>query len=389
MKKIIAAVLSVLAVSLVFAVPVSAQGVPTGANVPAGVGDAPIVRAKWETVPEAGEALDDDPTMPWTQVDSPLEYKGNRTVRYWAVVFDPNGIGNLNDNAYVDVHHPDGSFKYQVELLEYYTENECRDADPVINSAVSEITDAYNAGLVTFNDNLTLQNVIDEMEQCSAKLYTGTADLDYHQMCGEFVWESQCVGDDPCEQVWTATDTSHGYRVDAYAFDKYNVQSGFLTNHFEYMCTAGIELDFDTLNFGNVIVSSNKWIEGDRVFDSMSTQGDNPACGPTTPGETNCRAPTIRNIGNTPSYINVEFDDMGFGESTTGWNVEWDSRLGLDPAKVFNPYENVRIGRLDLCNTDKISFSIHVIKAMQTGEHGGEVMVEPEAVEFPWWNNAS
>ncbi|MFB6075701.1 MAG: hypothetical protein ABEK17_01015 [Candidatus Aenigmatarchaeota archaeon] len=385
MKKLLAAFFVLLVASITAVIPVLANsGIPTGANVPAGVGDAPIIKAKWETVPAAGSALDDNPDMPWTQVNPPMQYKGKKAVKYWMVVTDPNGIGDLNSNAYVDVYHPDGEFKYQVELTEYYTESECRDADSKIAEAVSALENAYNAGLVTFGNEYTLQEVIDEMEQCSAKLYTGEADLDYHQMCGEFDWSYYCEGPEPCEDVWEATNMENGYRVDAYAFDKYNLKSAFLTNYFEYICTAGIEMDFDRLNFGNVIVSSNKWIEGDRTFD---TEGEgSPACGPNTPEEEDCRAPTIRNIGNTPSYINVEFDDMGFGESTTGWNVEWDARLGLDPAVVFDPYENVEIGMLDLCNTDKISFSIHVKKATQTGGHEGEVMVEPEAVPFPWWS---
>jgi hypothetical protein len=87
--------------------------------------------------------------------------------------------------------------------------------------------------------------------------------------------------------------------------------------------------------------------------------------------------------------INVEFDDMGFGNSTGGWNVQWDARLGLGNAIYFNPYQMVELppgssqtenGILEQCAWDKISFSIHVIKAMQSGSHAGTVFIEPSIV---------
>ncbi|MCX6819636.1 MAG: hypothetical protein NT129_06600 [Candidatus Aenigmarchaeota archaeon] len=352
-------------------------GTPTQANVPVGIGDAPIVKAKWETVPSAGSALDDDPSMPWTQVTPIMDWKAEKNIGFWAVVTDPNGFGDLTDYAYVEVYHPDGSPKYQVELTELY--NSCPEDTTEIAAAIQSVEDADAAGLITYNTGYDLQDLIDEIEQCSAKVFYGEAPISNCQMCGEFDWSWECTATNPpCNGKWTAYDKTGGYKVEAYAFDKYNVKSAFLTNYFEFICTAGIETDFTSLNFGNVIVSSNKWIEGDWDYDWQIAPG--PACPPGL--QTGCRPPTVKNVGNTPVQISVEFDDMDFGYSgpstTKNWNVIWDARFGLKTASYFDPYVPTTLeGELPKCESSKISFSIHVEKAVTTGGHDGQVWIEP------------
>ena len=224
-----------------------ANGLPTGSYVPPGVGDAPIVKAKWETVPSApGSDLDDDTDKPWTQVNPPLSYGATKTIKYWMVVTDPNGFGDLTDKAYVEVFHPNGSLKYQIEMNEFY--DECPEDEAKIQQAIDALTDAYNQGLVTFNTGYCLNEVVAELEQCSAKLFTGEAEIHFHQPCGEFDWTYQCVGTPPdCDWEWTATCKTSGYKVAAYAFDKYNVKSDDLVNFFEYICVPMFELDFERL----------------------------------------------------------------------------------------------------------------------------------------------
>jgi hypothetical protein len=130
-------------------------------------------------------------------------------------------------------------------------------------------------------------------------------------------------------------------------------------------------------------------IEGDRVFDALSTP-PNPACDPETGG--NCRAPTIRNTGNIPVTIDVTQDDMDFGQTSGDWNVRWDARLGLENPVMFWPEETAHLhygegegAPLDLCALDKISFSIHVIKAKPNTDHSGFALIEPIPVETCWW----
>jgi hypothetical protein len=145
------------------------------------------------------------------------------------------------------------------------------------------------------------------------------------------------------------------------------------------------------LDFESVLYRVHKWIEGDRTWDAIG-----PACKPVSQGGSNiyCIPPSIRNIGNIPSNISITQDDMHFDHSGTDqnpdWNVEWDARLGEyneHTTSVFNPYQTVTLdGGLDLCQMDKISFSIYVKKATSPGLKTGTVTIEPVPVLFPWWD---
>jgi hypothetical protein len=378
-KKILAiAILTIIAVTT----PVFAQDIPTGAIVPPGAGTRPVIKAKWETP-------DNYPKL-GTQIDPPKTLNGKITVEYWVVVTDFNGKGDV-DRAYVDVWHPDGTFKYQIPLTEYDTSTPQKRAD-----AAALVQAAYNAGILVINTNpgepyvpFTLVEVKDELIENSAKLYHGTADLDYHQMCGS------CKG--PCDVP--GTDKDYPYKVDAYAFDRGNVPSDYFTNYFEYICWAGIDMDFGSIDFGEVMVSSHKWIEGDSIFNPGTS---NIAC----EFGTSCVPPTVRNIGNTPVYIDVTFDDMGFGFSgppeNKDWNVEYDASIKHDGEVTFKPFVTKRLpnggvepepyceenyGIVDLCDTEKISFSIHVKKSIpgKIDPYSGTATVEPVAMGFPWW----
>ena len=337
----------VISFSMAIAGDDASHELPTSVIIQSGGGTPPIIKAKWETP-------DEDPIKEGTQVFSPMRYQGLKEVTYWAIVTDPNGFGNL-DRTYVDVYHPveypgDGSFKYQIQLdelaYEQVYESGCPHIDdPVLGMIIAELTDAYNAGLVTFGEGYTLEEIIHELQQCSAKAYRGYEDLDYHQPCGM-------------------------YLVEAYHYDKQNLISEPLINHFEYVCSVGIELDFDRLDFEEVMVSSWKSIEGDYVFDTP--------IGPACKYGMDCRAPTVRNIGNIPAKIAVEFDDMGLGMTGDEYNVYFDARLDLDDVIYLDPYERkILPGTLDLCNTDKISFSIHVTKG-DTNEYSGTSIIEAE-----------
>ena len=188
-------------------------------------------------------------------------------------------------------------------------------------------------------------------------------------------WVSQCDGNDPCTLIWTPLNPEVGYKVEAYAFDKGGAMSEKLVNYMEYLCGKGLETDFTSLDFETVNYRTHKWIEGDYVWDDPK----GPAC---KLGET-CVGPTIRNIGNIPCQVSVLQDDMNFGFSGVDpkdWNVQWDARLGVYPNEVsiFDPEETVTLdGVLDLCQSDKISFSIYVKKMVETGPHIGEVILEP------------
>ena len=319
-RKMLATLLSlIIAIALIAPLAIHAQAppeeseveVPTIVNVLSGSGDPPVVKAKWELP-------DDDPNKPGTQIFPPLIHNASLTVEYYAVVTDQQGIDDI-DRVYVDVYHPDGTFKYQVQL--YQVED--------VSEAVAMIEDAADKGVITLAPGFTVADLIHEVEKYEAKVFVGEGELSYHQPYGN-------------------------YTVSAYAYDQNNGRSAYLNNTFEYVRGVGFEIDFTEINFGDVEVCKNKWISGDEEWGTPD--------------------PTIRNIGNTPAKIKVHFDDMGFGKTGDEWNVEYDARLGLFEHVVFEPCEEVELpGTLNLCTTEEISFSIHVKKG--EGEHTGNMTI--------------
>jgi len=280
-----------------------------------------VVKCKWEQ--DLSPCLEDgdcNHLTPGGQFLPPCEYQGKKTIQYWAVVTDEEDRGNVY-TVYVDVYHPNGSFKYEVIMTKQ--PKEC---------AIEAFQDAYEAGLITFAEGYTYEEVLDELNECLAQVWMGEADLDYHQMAGD-------------------------YRVEAYAIDTNNNRSAPLINTFLYVPCACCEFDFTTVNYGSVNVCTFKWIGGDNVFGTSDK-------------------PTVRNIGNVPCQIVVEQDDMGFGKDVSGnWNVEFGARLGWDGVSVYyDPYEEVVLPDvLPNCNTQKLDFGIHVKKAGGGEQYTGKM----------------
>jgi hypothetical protein len=237
----------------------------------------PIVKCKWESTSD-DPVSDDDPAA-GCQVAPPLQYQGTKKVYYWAVVTDPQGIGDIA-SVYADVYHPEGypeygTFKYEV-TLQLYTGDD----------ALDRLSEAYNESLITFGTGYDYSDVYDEILEGDATLWWGWADIDYCQPAGY-------------------------YKVEVFADDAYGYRSDKLENYFEYLLIVGIEIDFTEINFGTVSVCTPKWITGDWTW------GD---------------APTIRNIGNWDCKIGVTFTDMNFGTRIENGvekpNVRFNARLG-------------------------------------------------------------
>jgi hypothetical protein len=320
-KKLVAVILAVVLV-VGMAVPALAQ--VTEVQVTAGGGGPPVVKCKWETP-------DDGDTGPGTQVLPSGMYQIDKTVEFWAIVTDPEGVGTVA-SVYADVWHPlgppeCGSFKYQLSM-------------PKIDKAVgiTAFQDAYDAGLVTFGPGHDYDSVMHQLEQCLCDVFKGSQVLSYHQPAGD-------------------------YLVKVKAYDNVGNPSDPLENTFTYVPTAGIELDFTEVNYGSVQVCSNKWIGGDLEFG--------------TPAQ------TVRNVGNTAVQITVQQDDMGLGMTSGEWNVEFDARLGADGVHaVYDPEVEVTlVDVLPLCNTQKLDFSIHVKKG-DPGTYTGTITIG--CVEAPF-----
>ena len=336
MKKVLVIALA-MALSIALVVPVLATGVDTSVTISTGGGEPPVVKCKWEQ--DLTPSLEDGDTGHRNKGSAflpPCSYKGKKAVQYWAVVTDEEDNGDVAQ-VYADVYHPDmkplcGSFKYEVPF---------RKVDKFA-IGIPAFKAAYAAGLIKFDEGHNYATVLQQLEKCTADVWMGEADLDYHQPAGD-------------------------YLVKCIAIDQADNPSLPLENTFLYVPVACAEIDFNGISYGKVSICQNKWIAGNTIFDSPVGMAPDP------------NPATIRNIGNTNIKIQVSQDDMGFHQDVTGmWNVQFDARLGNDPAHevVYDPYQTVELpNTLPLCNTEELDFSIHVKKGMSGDSYMGTMTI--------------
>ena len=341
-------------------------GTSDGGNTP------PVIKCKWEYDLEVeidvdicdvcsdcinDECVDTDnifrhdacPCIPGLQV---LPDLGKMVkVGYFAIVYDPEF--NI-DHVYADIWHPDGEFKYQIELfpLDRLASLEAWEHVSNCHPSLIEINQAWASGL-----SVSAEEDIDhELDQQLAYVYYGEASLSYCQPGGY-------------------------YTVGVRAHDSFNAWSDYLYNQFWYIPTTAIKKDFRNVNYGTAIVCRDKWLSGDY---DMSTE----------------EFATIQNIGNTPVRLHVWQDDMKLGftgePSNPSWNVEYDIRLSADGNEYrYDPFEDkddthkgIFFGKLALCTMEKIDFSIHVKKA-DPGSYDGEMCIIAFRDGNPVWKTPS
>jgi hypothetical protein len=354
MKKLLAIVLAVIMVLAITVPAVAGTGVGTGVTVSGSSGMEPFIKAKWET----NDAV---PDKPGTQI-LPVPGFGNVTPICFCVVVYDNPIFDVKTVS-VDVYHPsgyplEGSFKFEVVLSPFgdaLADKLITEAE--VDEAVAYFTAAYNAGLVTFNTDPipgtdppivpTKEEVIHEITEGEAWIWCGCYWMYYHQPAGM-------------------------YKVDAFAIDTGMVApESHLINYFEYLPVTACEFDFTSISYGST--TADGFVSGDSTW---QVNGDN--------------RPTMRNIGNTWCQVEIQQDDMGFGKSTSGWNVQYDARVGsiteypqggsgastwfwpaVAKGTAASPTGWTTLpGVVHLCNTWKMDFSIHIIKGTDPAYNG-------------------
>lgn len=341
-------------------------------------GVSPIIKCKWET-PDDADPTHMDPgtqTLPVSGSFDPSTGEqtiGCKDVYYWAVATHPLGMGAIS-GVYADVSHPDvqkqsnitgewvdpewcGSFKYQVELLQWQPTNNA--------NQVAAFQQALEQGLVTFNDDYWAANcydcdgdgivdaddficdIIDQINQGEAELYRGKEQLCNHQPAGIYTVEYKAAAGSALSDV--------------------------VMNTMEFTELSSFLIDFTSVNYGQVAVGVHKWAGGDSYLN--------------TPEK-----PTVWNNGNTYLSLQVEQDDAGFGQRTVGglqkWNVHWDARLGPErPDGIVNydPFEPPATipGVLVMCTPTKLDFSILVDKAPDgAGTYSGMMTLTSTTLPF-------
>ena len=339
MKKLIVLTLTVLMVLSLVAPGIALAGT-TSVQINAGQNYA-IVKCKWEVV---ADTYDDDPIQAGLQVNPPRVAGAKRAIYYYAVVTHTAGVANVL-RVDADVYHPDGSpypyddsvvggmpqlpyFKYEIPFEPWGTGDA---AEALFSEA-----DAHN--LVTYATEYNYAEVLDELDKGTAEIWVGCAPIDYEQPAGMY--------------------TVYVYAADVTGY------SDPLVNQFEYVPMCGIEVDFDAVDFGPTNLGVDKMISGDKDWN------------PNDPDTNNA---TVRNVGNVWTSVQVTFDDMKFGKDINEkWNVEFDARMGSNPAYHevdIMPYETRTLtNALGLSMKDELDFSIKVLKG--TGSHNGEMILD-------------
>jgi hypothetical protein len=238
------AVGSVAAVDYV--TPGSPSTLTSNASIDEGAGTSPEVKYSW--------VLPDDSADPGTQLE--IVPSGERNDIYACIVVGDVESRDSIEDVFMDLYHPDGSFKYQMharwlnpnDQTDAVTIEDCKDA-------------ALAAGLISSQDHTDIDyNIFDQPNWYMYKVYLP---MYYHQPSGT-------------------------YTTLAYATDSTSRISDPLEGGFEWVAGTYLELDFNQVSFGSIQPGFWKVLNGDV---NMAT----PA------------APTLKNEGNTEIQVGVMF----------------------------------------------------------------------------------
>jgi hypothetical protein len=340
MRKLIGIMVAIIVVASM-AAPVFATDITVDVLGATG-GDPPIIKCKWEFP-------DDYPggASPGTEVDPPMAWEANKPIQYFAVVTDLQGKDNIN-KVYTDVYHPqgppeNGSFKYQL-LMSVQDKQDPVNGIDAFEKAVADET-------IVLEGSYSVEEIREELTQCSAEIYMATGDLYYEQPAGDY------------KVIIKAVD------------DQANVTT--LENTMTYVATSGVELDFTSINYGSISVCDNQLVDGDKVWGS----------GPAGIGQANMA--TVRNIGNTLAKVTISQTDLmqggvPLGKTDGQWNVQYDARLGhVLPHQLYWPTETETLDEvLELSSYEKLDVSMHVTKAGTSGVWTGTMTIGSVVVPF-------
>jgi len=254
--------------------------------------------------------------------------ESTKTVNFWAVLKNTIYTRNVEEVfarlSYDDENNMDVSLN---------------PVDPVnVSSEVFE--EAFDAGLLQFEDEFADEAIIRALDDSSAALWFGEGELGSGQIAGIYnVTIMTFMGDDP-EFAGPAVN-------------------------FTYIPVVCGEFDFSGIDYGDLTVDELSWVTGDEDFST-----DN--------------LPTVRNTGNVPLQLVIQQDSMGLGKSEDeNWNVQYGARLGSEEETcIYYPDEPVTIpGVLEPCSEKALSLSILVSGGYTGTECAGKLNIKCSAVE--------
>ena len=348
--------------------PVQTQLTPTSG----GCTDDPIrIKAKWEMLnlvagdPGVGENGEDDKhSVAGAQFAASGQWGVDMDYTVCAIVHGPKkNIDNI-DRVITEIYYPDTP-------MHISGHSDCQEncgANGVKNDDGSEIDNPSGGCGVKIEQNFLVK--LDQAEGknlvCNAiygnnyNLIEWGTDENYEKVCndtdGQLTKGHAAVYCADKSLTWE--HPAGDYTVDVFAFDESNNQSVVFTNDFTYIETMGFQIDFDTVNYGDVKISEHKRVYGNKCYLPSSSD-----------------TPTVRNTGNVRLNMKVAQDDMGLGKQTGSsyWNVKYDARVGdLETDwRYYSPfgikgttpgYYKTLYEVLDLSEIEEMDFSIHVIE---------------------------
>lgn len=314
-----------------------------------GGGQAPIVKVKWEM--KQGTQGQDDSTKAGAQFNAPGVWESTMNYTVCAIVTDPNGASDIY-GVYADIYYPDGKAIHAVDPDDDRTDQEYGVGG--CGGFIEENT------LIKLDKDEGYQLFCEDIRNGNNNLPVFNPNYNYDEICGaegELQKETAYVYCDDKSLIWE--DPAGNYKVKVNALDKSGNSSDVLENYFEYLPLTKFEVDFASVNYGQVLLNTHKKISGDRNF----SVGDGK--------------PTVRNLGNTRLMMKVAQDDMGLGKSSDKWNVRYDARVGnyegdwrnYYPFKFKSDPGNPSSGQykalqeiLDLSETEEMDFSVLITK---------------------------
>jgi len=322
-----------IAFTLVSVVPVLAQEPTTGeatteASV-TGAGSPPIVKAKWEW------SANDDPTRPGIQIwpnpaSASAADSGQTEISVWAVVTDTNGIGDIT-GVYFKVFEPGGERCDQPGPCSACPEPNVEK----VQIHMTKDTDweaAKQKGLDT--GQLTPEQAAEldeELTKHGAELWTGSWVYEVHQPAGNYCIEVTAV-----DQAGNKTKLGNCILIESIVV---------------------LAIDFDTVDYGEIVPRAEKWVMGNGEF---------------SPGD---GRPTVWNQGNDPASLKVQFTSMvgaQEGKTIEDFNVQL---LG-ERVDVKAGEWAALTGPLMPCTPAQIDFSIHPPVFLPADNYSGTLHLE-------------
>jgi hypothetical protein len=302
-------------------------------------GSPPIIKAKWEI-------YDENSYKAGTQVYiNPNNDPEPKKVWSIIVVTDPNGIEDIA-NVYLDVYHPDCTFKVQAyawDITPPNGEGNTPDMNAVIfqgNTLRNLLDKALASGYI---NQTVYDDIWNEVYKKDARVFIAEFEIHHHQPYG-----------------W--------YIAEAWVTDQGGAISEKFCNYFEVVPVLAYRMDFNSVVFTNIKPGIPKVVYGDE---DLSTSD----------------MPTLKNDGNV--MIGLAAHDIS-GVTSTNTNQPknfrdvFDVRF-LDEEIWLNTSVMHRFdGLLPPCHYTQIDFSLHLPLGVPAASYEGTIELMIIGVYTPY-----